>query len=831
MYRRSNLMRTIRRLQMESLDERFVLSGIPFSSLPPLESDEFSQMRQVGFGDINGDGHVDIAAHTATNNRLIMMENQGDLTYSEPIMLSEDLIHATHVEVVDFDSDQDHDIFVSHVRGFTWLNNLGGGAFEEVPLEIEATPSFGIMRFSDIDGDNDVDLILDNDREVIILENDGTQNFEISQTIDPRFHRGIELADFDNDGDDDLAVMAFRSIELYLNNDGEFELERNVESFRTNEYASADVDGDGDLDFVNVDRDLTILENIGNAVFVPHVFEDQIEVRFLRSVDIEAADVTGDGRSEILINTLDSFEIYSLSNDFRLAKLSTTIKPSDDFRLVDLDVDGAIDIVDVDSSASSVGWFENTDGQFRPSQVVFSRDIFALPTLPQFVDWDSDTDDDVITSSRNSGSVVWYEYQNETGRFSSRREILSGVVQNRFAGAYDFDGDGGLDLLIAPEYGRKIQWIRNVDGAFDLSRAEDLVDSTSGIPEGVQVIDLDNDNDQDIVYHQLDSISWLENDGVGGFAESQVIAAGLNRHFEIADLDQDGQLDLVGTHQVSEQLVWFPSNGRQGFADALAVSDEKMDQGEFAIGDTDNDGAPEVVGSSFNNSTLRFRTLVFEFTPQRDARLQQTIVSPRRVQPIHFNDFDLDGDSDFMIRDTSVFWFDSLDEFKSNSPNRIAIRIRGGEEPVLHDHDGDGDVDLLLVSDFHGTIRVFRNDTVTQHLRGDYDSDGAITASDIDFISRAINQGERLPELDIDLDGYVLESDFETYLREIAAIPFGDANLDGRFDSNDLVKLFQANGYDDSEFVASWETGDFNGDLRFDSQDLVAAFTIGAYVE
>jgi hypothetical protein len=61
--------------------------------------------------------------------------------------------------------------------------------------------------------------------------------------------------------------------------------------------------------------------------------------------------------------------------------------------------------------------------------------------------------------------------------------------------------------------------------------------------------------------------------------------------------------------------------------------------------------------------------------------------------------------------------------------------------------------------------------------------------------------------------------------------PLGDSNRDGRFDSGDLVVVFQAGQYEDSLiFNSTWETGDWNGDKEFDSGDLVAAFTAGEYV-
>lgn len=56
----------------------------------------------------------------------------------------------------------------------------------------------------------------------------------------------------------------------------------------------------------------------------------------------------------------------------------------------------------------------------------------------------------------------------------------------------------------------------------------------------------------------------------------------------------------------------------------------------------------------------------------------------------------------------------------------------------------------------------------------------------------------------------------------------GDANLDGHFNSSDLVAVFQAGKYETMQ-PATWAEGDWNGDGVFDSGDLVAAFQDGCY--
>jgi hypothetical protein len=65
---------------------------------------------------------------------------------------------------------------------------------------------------------------------------------------------------------------------------------------------------------------------------------------------------------------------------------------------------------------------------------------------------------------------------------------------------------------------------------------------------------------------------------------------------------------------------------------------------------------------------------------------------------------------------------------------------------------------------------------------------------------------------------------------EVANTYFGDANLDGEFNSGDLTLVFQAGEYDDNFALNStWAEGDWNGDGDFDSGDLVAAFQDGGY--
>ena len=68
-------------------------------------------------------------------------------------------------------------------------------------------------------------------------------------------------------------------------------------------------------------------------------------------------------------------------------------------------------------------------------------------------------------------------------------------------------------------------------------------------------------------------------------------------------------------------------------------------------------------------------------------------------------------------------------------------------------------------------------------------------------------------------------ADREVWVNDLKNTWIGDADLDGEFNSQDFVQVFQAGEYEDE--IASnsaWSTGDWNGDAEFNSGDFVTAF-------
>ena len=126
--------------------------------------------------------------------------------------------------------------------------------------------------------------------------------------------------------------------------------------------------------------------------------------------------------------------------------------------------------------------------------------------------------------------------------------------------------------------------------------------------------------------------------------------------------------------------------------------------------------------------------------------------------------------------------------------------------------------------------RDFGNRPILEFHQADFDLDGDVDEEDIDLLAIAVRGVASSDDFDLSGDGDVDRSDVEVMVRKVMEIPYGDSNMDGRFDSSDIVKVFQAGKYeDDIDDNAMWAEGDWNGDGDFDSSDLVFVFQHGEY--
>ena len=158
------------------------------------------------------------------------------------------------------------------------------------------------------------------------------------------------------------------------------------------------------------------------------------------------------------------------------------------------------------------------------------------------------------------------------------------------------------------------------------------------------------------------------------------------------------------------------------------------------------------------------------------------------------------------IADLLSFAFVANENFSETTTVRFTADVGGGVllEPVAR--------------------RLFSNQRV------DLNADGELDAADIDLLFAAIRAAEGDQRFDLNDDHAVDQRDADVLVRDVFRTYRGDVNLDGQFNANDMVSIFQIGEYEDGiNGNSTWVDGDWDGNGEFDSGDLVAALQDGGY--
>jgi hypothetical protein len=210
--------------------------------------------------------------------------------------------------VSDIDGDGDGDILLFG-SSFTVLRN-NAGTF--VPVS-STTINFNgptCVRTADIDGDGDLDVlaaVAGTSSQSRVFVNDGTGNFAPA-VVGPSGGEWpeFELGDLDGDGDVDLVNMGTlpAAVRVFTNDgSGSFTLSSTIPVRESRAIELADVDGDGDQDVVASARAgvIHVLRNRGNATFETPSNTDAF-TRFASADSLTIGDFDGDGRNDAFVN-------------------------------------------------------------------------------------------------------------------------------------------------------------------------------------------------------------------------------------------------------------------------------------------------------------------------------------------------------------------------------------------------------------------------------------------------------------------------------------------------------------------------------------------------
>lgn len=315
--------------------------------------------------------------------------------------------------------------------------------------------------------------------------------------------------------------------------------------------------------------------------------------------------------------------------------------------------------------------------------------------------------------------------------------------------AADIDGDGDMDVFgLSGDSGNTVAWFENTDGV-GTAWGMHTIDRYFTYPSGLKPADLDGDGDVDVVVCSTDwggKLVWYENaDGLGGSWVKRTLD-NYTPHadtVEVADLDGDGDLDVLGTS--SSELAWYVNPSARDGTWVKRVVDSTFTRNPCGLSAKDIDGDGDM--DFFSTEYIANRVAWFENVNGDGSSWTRHDISTSFDGPHQVSGADIDGDGDIDVfvgiyGSGRFAWFENLDgrgvswqsHVMHNNMN-LAYGI------AAFDFDNDGDMDAVVAAGGGNAIALFEN------------MDGSGTSWTTHFLSESYYAAFDVDVADVDRDG------------------------------------------------------------------------------
>lgn len=306
------------------------------------------------FVDLDGDGLKDILVtgrdDYSYGNKTFVFKNQGTGSFTKVKKAIEIGYRSGASTITDIDGDGDNDLLIAgqlssyqaEYKSHLYLNDGSG------QLTQDSSPfgniSGGVLLHADIDGDNDMDVILSgrdsansNMQTTKVYKNNGSGNYTeiVNSEIDTLlFYKG-EAFDYDNDGDVDIvcSYLQFAADEDvgFFKNNGSGVFTRDYTNTINGRAAMAhsDYDNDGDLDICIASTSRNgicgIYTNNGSGTFT--ITTDSFH-KYEKYTDVANIDVDNDGDMDLVTQGYlwGNFNHLYINNGGVFTELDSAIK-------------------------------------------------------------------------------------------------------------------------------------------------------------------------------------------------------------------------------------------------------------------------------------------------------------------------------------------------------------------------------------------------------------------------------------------------------------------------------------------------------------------------
>ena len=349
--------------------------------------------------------------------------------------------------------------------------------------------------------------------------------------------------------------------------------------------------------------------------------------------------------------------------------------------------------------------------------------------------------------------------------------------------AADIDGDGDVDILGAASNAGAIAWWEN-DGN-QIFTKHTIIESveTFGGAISVYAADVDSDGDVDILgtAKDADVIAWWENNSNQQFTK-HIIDDAFNGAWAVLtiDMDDDGDVDILGAANNADDIAWWENDGYQNFTKHIIAGNFNGPRGVYAV-DIDRDGDIDVIGAGFSADAILW------WTNDGSEFFAEHILTYSFDGATAVYATDIDGDKDIDILGAAsnadvIAWWEN-DGHQNFTEHTLIDDFNGARAVYATDIDNDGDVDILGAASNADDIRWWENDgsqNFTEHtLIDDFDGAWAVYPMDIDSDS------------DVDILGAAANDDSIIWWEHIRTPIPGDVSGDWTVSAHDAALILQ----------------------------------------
>ncbi len=335
-------------------------------------------------------------------------------------------------------------------------------------------------------------------------------------------------------------------------------------------------------------------------------------------------------------------------------------------------------------------------------------------------------------------------------QFSEEHIITTEAINANFVHAVDLNGDGFIDVVAASIGDNTLAWYENLDGLGNFGDKR-VISEFSEEYRFISSADIDGDGDLDILSTALfeDLVVWFENlDGLGNFSNKKIISANRDLPLTVfgADLDNDGDIDVFTSSKNDGVIAWYENtNGLGDFSIEHIITTQAYTTTYASAGDIDNDGNLDILATSSGNNQSIFW---YENLDGLGSFGEGNVIISGLFGPNTVIADDLDGDGGMDVVSSefggnTIAWYENLDGLgEFGVKNTITTNVDATFQIVVADMDNDGNQDIVLVSGGDNKIAWQKNDGI-----GNFGEQQIITET---------AEGPRsLDVADFDGDGYI----------------------------------------------------------------------------